>query len=298
MNPKVFVIVGPTASGKSSFAMTLAEKFPVEIINADSRQVYRGLNIGTSKPLSEDFSKVPHHLYDVCDPNEKFDSHTYQKMAEEKVRTILAKGKYPLVVGGTGLYVKSLLYGLVEAPGADLTLREKLEAEAREKGLVSLHERLKKIDPLAAKRIHQNDPARIIRALEVFELTGKTISEFQANHGFELPRFPFMKIGLKTERSKLYSLINQRVLAMVNQGLESEVKNLLQEWGTISILSRVIGYKEWIDFFANRKTKADVIEEIQQNTRNLAKRQMTWFQKEKDVVWVEENGMINDKEFA
>lgn len=284
---KVILIVGPTGIGKTEIGVRFAQKFNGEIVNADSRQVYKELDIGTSRPPPELFKKVPHHLFGVCDLNKRWDAAQFQKEADRAISEITSRKKIPIVVGGTGLYLKVLLFGLFEGPAAQPDVRQELEGTIQDEGLGRLYEELKEIDPKAATQIHPNDPTRIIRALEVYKVTGKPISNHQEEHHFKKPRYDYLKLGINQDRNILHKNIGNRVDEMVKGGLEEEVKELVRKWKRNFLLLHAIGYKEWFPYFDGEITKDQVIEQIKTNTRQFAKRQITWFRKEKDVVWVE-----------
>ncbi|MDP3921739.1 MAG: tRNA (adenosine(37)-N6)-dimethylallyltransferase MiaA [Candidatus Omnitrophota bacterium] len=291
MKPLVLFLVGPTGVGKSALAVTLASRIGGEIVSADSMQVYRGMSIGTAKPLRRDRRQVPHHLIDVRSPGNPFSVYEYQRLALKKISSISKRGKVPIVVGGTGLYIRSLLEGLSGQPGADPKFRARLEKEIRTGGLKKAYARLIRKDACAAERIKPSDKRRIIRALEIAELSGKKPSYWRGRGrpltalGFE-PRV----IGITQERSQLYASINARVDRMFRAGLLAEVRRLAQ--GRLSrTASQAVGYKELLPHVRNNRT-ADRVkvrearELIKRNSRRLAKRQWTWFKKEKGIVWM------------
>lgn len=286
---KIILIVGPTGVGKTEVGVHLAQKFSGEIINADSRQVYKELNIGTSKPPEELFKKVPHHLFGVCSLDQRMDASQSQKKTDQIIIEIIQRKRVPFIVGGTGLYIKTLLFGLFKGPPANKKIRLELEERVEKEGLGKLHEELEKIDPLAARTIHPNDPTRIIRALEVYQVTGKPISAHQGEHQFEKARYDYLRIGIHIDRKKLIEKIDHRVDEMIQEGLEEEVGNLYKKWPDNLLLSHAIGYKEWFGYFEGKLDKEKVIEQIKINTHQFAKRQMTWFRKEKDIEWFEPN---------
>lgn len=284
---KILIILGPTGVGKTELGVSLAKKFNGEIINADSRQVYREFDIGVCKPSEAFFELVPHYLFNLYSLNQQWDAASFQTEANEIIQSLLQKKKLPIIVGGTGLYIKALLYGLFEGPPAQPQIRNKLEKQIKEEGIMVLYEELKKADPLSANKIHPHDEIRIIRALEVYELTRKTITEHHKEHGFMEEKFHSLKIGLTMDRAILYEKINQRVDEMIQLGLEEEVRELIKQWGEIPLLLRAIGYKEWIPYFKGLRSKEEVTQAIKQNTRNFAKRQWAWFKNEKNIFWVE-----------
>ncbi|MCJ7508647.1 MAG: tRNA (adenosine(37)-N6)-dimethylallyltransferase MiaA [candidate division Zixibacteria bacterium] len=283
---KVLIILGPTAVGKTKVALEIADKLNGEIVSADSRQVYKYMDIGTAKPTSEEQRRVPHHLIDIINPDEKFSAAEYAKRATEAIYKILKKRKKPIVVGGSGLYIKALTEGLFEGPGANPKIRKKLEREAEELGNSHLYQRLKTIDPAAAKKIYPNDLKRIIRALEVYELTGKTISELHQKGTYFAPEFEFVKAGLGIDRKELYRRIEDRVDRMLSFGFVEEVRNLIK-MGYSSKLNALdtLGYKEIFSYLQGETDLNGAIEKTKQSTRNYAKRQLTWFRKDKEIIW-------------
>ena len=284
--PLVIVISGPTASGKSDLAMRIAEKFDGEIVNADSMQVYRCMNIGTAKPSRELMTRIPHHLFDIVDPDEEFTASDYSRIGREVVNDISSRGKTPIVAGGTGLYIRALLSGLVDAPGADDSVRSEYNEVAGRYGNEHLLEILRKVDPGSASRIHPNNRVRIIRALEVFRQTGRRISDFQDKHRFASKWCDSLKIGIDVERSELYERINRRVESMIADGFVVEVENLLSQGYSASLKSlSSIGYREICDYLLGRNTLAVAVERIKQNSRRYAKRQLTWFKGDPEVNW-------------
>lgn len=276
---KAVVILGPTGSGKTEIAVRLAKKFNGEIINADSRQIYRDLKIGVNLPPGSFFKEVPHHLFGVAPIDEPWDAARFSIEGETTIQQISSRGKIPFVVGGTGLYIKSLLFGLFEGPPADPKIREALGKQN------ALYERLQQVDRLAAEKIHPNDSMRIIRALEVFQLTGIPLSEHQSRHQFSQAKVSYLKIGLKLERRQLYARIDRRVDEMIKEGLEDEVRGLIEKQSHHSLLKRAIGYKEWFPCWEGKISREQTIDTIKKNSRHFAKRQIAWFGKEKDIIW-------------
>lgn len=279
---KILILLGPTGSGKTELAVDLARRLNGEIINADSRQVYQELNIGVAAPSEQDFQSVPHHLYQFLSLNEKMSTARFRHQALIAIEEIHSRKRLPILVGGTGLYIKTLLFGICDEAPSDMNLRQQL----KEKGLTALYKELKEKDPDSAKKIHPNDEFRIIRALEVYTLTGKTLSARHAEHGFKKTSFDYIKMGVDISRAVLYDRINQRVDLMVEQGLESEVKNLVEKYGKSDLLQKIIGYGEWFDYFDGKINQQAVTDQIKQKSRNYAKRQLTWFRKEKDIRWM------------
>jgi len=279
----MILILGVTASGKGKLAFALAKSLGAEIISIDSMKVYRRMDIGTAKPPKENRDQVPYHLIDVVEPSEPFSVARFLELAQAAISGIKNHNKPIVAVGGTALYIKSLLYGLFEGPGADEQIREELKAQAQAEGLDKLYEQLKTIDPDAAAKISANDPRRIIRALEVYKLTGKPISAFQqqwdanASHDWTI-------IGLRREKTEESKRINARVKKMIDAGLVDEVKRLLAEPIPLSKQARsAIGYAEIINHLSGQTALDDAIELIKKNTRKLAKAQRTWFKTFKNV---------------
>ena len=288
MKPKILVICGPTASGKSELALRLALRLDGELVNADSMQLYRGMDIGTAKPTHEQRTEIPHHLIDVADPDQHFSAADFADAADEAIRAISARGKRTIVVGGTGLYIRSLLNGLVDSPGDAGGIRQGLREEARGRGNQAMWEELQQVDPELAKRIHPNNLVRILRALEVFRLTGIPLSRYQQEHGFSGRRYRSLQIGIRVERPLLYSRIDQRVNRMLEQGLLQEVQQLLNTgYGPDTKAMRAIGYKETTAHLAGEYSRDEAIRLIKRNTRHYAKRQLTWFNADKDILWLE-----------
>jgi tRNA dimethylallyltransferase len=297
---KIVIICGPTCSGKTALGVELALRLGGEVVSADSQQVYRGLDIGTAKPTKKEMRGVPHHLIDVVDPDEGFDAAKYVELADEAIKGIVKRGRVPIVVGGTGLYIRALLYGLAEAPPRDDSIRERHEDLRKKHGVPYLYDMLKRADPDSAEKIKPNDFVRISRALEVFELTGKAIGEFQKGHGFLRPRYDCYKIGLSVERGELYRRINERVDRMIAEGFVEETLGLLKKYGPGCRALMAVGYREIADWHASHRPEPgshrpepvegrpqpSIIDLIKRNTRRYAKRQMTWFRAEKDVRWI------------
>jgi len=278
-------LVGPTASGKSSVGVCLAELIGGEIISLDSMQLWRGMDVGTAKPSAQDRARVPHHLVDILDPSESFSVARYVNLACAAVRDIAARGRVPLFVGGTALYLKSLTAGIFEGPPADWELRTRLRAIAADKGSPFLHDRLRGVDPDAADRIHPNDLRRIIRALEVFEKTGLPISQLQQQWREGRDEDPPI-FGIDRERDDLYERINTRVDRMMSEGFLEEVQGL-HDRGLGREASQAMCYRELIAHLSGEITDLDeAVELIKRNTRRFAKRQLTWFRGFPEIVWI------------
>ncbi len=288
MKKKIIAICGPTGVGKTGFAIHLAKAFDGEIIGADSMQIYKFMDIGTAKPDEHERSMAPHHLIDFIDPGDTFDAARYAKTAAYTVETIAGRGRLPIVAGGTGFYIKALIYGLFKGHKPDQLMLEALEQEKKEKGSHGLYERLKSLDPETATRLHPNDGFRIIRALEVISSTGSSITTLQKQHGFLDECYTTLKIGLKMEREKLYARIDKRVDIMMEQGLINEVKKLNQMGYHCGLKPmKSIGYRHICDYLKGSVTWDETLRLLKRDTRRYAKRQFTWFRKETDIIWLE-----------
>lgn len=289
----VIIIVGPTASGKTGLSIELAKLIKGSIVSADSMQIYRHMNIGTAKPDLAEMSGVSHYMIDEVNPDESFSVAKYRELALRYIELILEQGRRPIVAGGTGLYINSLLYNISFSQTiCDNELREALKKEAIEMGNRHLHEKLKRIDPIAASRIHENDTKRVIRAIEVYTHTNKTISEHSRVSRADPPPYNYILFGLDWERKKLYDRIDVRVDAMIEAGLIEEVKNLAQmgfDKGATSMQG--IGYKEILSYLKGECSMDEMVYILKRNTRRYAKRQLTWFRRIQEIKWlrVDEN---------
>ncbi len=281
--PPLVAIVGPTAVGKTKVAIALAEEFNGEIVSADSRQIYRFMNIGTAKPTPEERRRVPHHLIDVVEPDEEFTLAQYQELAFAAIDDITSRGKLPFLVGGTGLYVKAILEGfIIPRVTPQLALREHLYRRAGEEGAASLHDELRLIDPVAADRIGPRNVRRIIRALEVYYDTGLPISKLQ---GREPPPYRILKIGLTTGRTKLYRCIDQRVGRMMEEGLVEEVKELVEKgYGYELPAMSGLGYRQIGLHLQGRFELSEAIELMKRETRRFARQQYAWFRQNDETI--------------
>lgn len=285
MKPIVPIIVGPTGIGKTNLSILLAERLPVEIVSADSRQIYRKLDIGTAKPEKQIRERIPHHFIDIIDPSEYFSSGRFAKLARRTVKQIQRRNKIPLIAGGSGFYVKSLVDGIFEIEIQDHKIRDSLKQRIDSEGAESLHEELRKIDPALALKIKPRDKQRIVRGLEVYIITGKRLSELQERES-EPANFEPYFIGLTMERKQLYSRINQRVDKMLDDGLLVEVlylKNLGYHTGMNAL--NTVGYKEVFSYLDNDISYDKMVDLIKRNTRRYAKRQYTWFKREDRIQW-------------
>lgn len=293
---KVIVIGGPTASGKTGLGVQLAKRINGEVVSADSMQIYKDMDIGTAKATVEEMDGIKHHLIDFVSPDERYSVAEFKMDAEKKIEEILAKGKVPIVVGGTGLYIDSLVYG-IEYPDIefDEDYRNELLNEAEtEEGLVRLYETAKKIDPEAIDKISSNDKKRITRILEIYKATGMTKTEMERVSRLNGPKYDYRVFAIDMDREKLYERINLRVDLMIESGLVDEVRNIIDKYNNFPTAMQGLGYKEVVQFFNNEITYEEMIDKIKQETRRYAKRQLTWFRKNKDIVWLD--GLISKDE--
>ena len=288
MSKKIVVICGPTASGKTALSIALAKAFDGEVVSADSMQIYRRMDIGTAKPSRAEREGVPHHMLDVAQPGESYSVSRYAEEASACVEDILARGKLPIVCGGTGLYIDGLIRGTDFQPaGTDSGLRDKLEGEWEAQGAEAMMARLAAVDPDSAARLHLSDKRRILRALEVYLATGETITVHNARTKAIPPRYEAVMIGLNTEpRQILYDRIDRRVGVMLEQGLLQEVRSLLEDGLLEGTAAQAIGYKELLAHFRGEMSLEAAADLIRQKSRNYAKRQLTWFRRDERVKWI------------
>jgi len=284
--PRVILLVGPTAVGKTRMAMKMAELFGGEIVSADSMQVYRKMDIGTAKPTLEERRLIPHHLIDVVDPDQPFDVSQYCDLARKVIAGLQKEKKTVFVVGGTGLYIKALLGGLIAGPGADEALRQTLRAEMEKQGPLCLYEKLRRKDQKAAARIDPHDSVRIIRALEVLELTGRSIVEYQQRHRFQEQPYTVLKIGLMPDRTVLHETIDKRTDRMISNGFIDEVRQLLERGYSRSLKPmQSLGYRHVCTFLAGERDLDETVRSIKCDTFRYSKRQMTWFSADRQISW-------------
>ena len=285
---KVIVICGPTASGKTALSIELAKRINGEIVSCDSMQIYKDMDIGTAKPTIEEMQGIKHYLIDFVSPDERYSVADYKIDAKKAIKEIINKGKVPIIVGGTGLYVDSLIYE-IEYPNIefDEEYRLKLEKEADENGLDDLYEKAKKIDSQAIEKISENDRKRILRILEIYHATGKNKTEQEIESRKKEVEYDYKVYALKWDREKLYERINKRVDIMLEQGLIDEVKSIYKKYKKFPTAMQGLGYKEVVEYLENKTTKEEMIEKIKQETRRYAKRQMTWFRKNKQTIWLD-----------
>ncbi|MCY3625881.1 MAG: tRNA (adenosine(37)-N6)-dimethylallyltransferase MiaA [Candidatus Dadabacteria bacterium] len=286
--PKLVVVLGPTASGKTEMALEIAARTGACILSADSVQVYRHFDIGSAKPTEEQRRGIPHFLIDVAEPDEDFNAGTYMRLALDQIRRLVGDGRKIVVVGGTFLYVKALLYGLLEGVKVDREFREHLARERDAKGVASLHKKLEAVDPVSAGRINPNDYVRIERALEVYHTTGECMSDHHRRHGFSEQRFNALKIGLLGDRERLRSAIDERVDAMIDRGWVEEVKAIrAMGYGSHLKPMKSIGYKRINEFLDGRLDLKTAVEKIKTDTKRFSKRQSTWLRTDEDIKWLD-----------
>ncbi|QDG54035.1 tRNA (adenosine(37)-N6)-dimethylallyltransferase MiaA [Persicimonas caeni] len=284
--PKILVIAGPTAVGKTSLALEVAERLDGEIVNYDSVQLYRMLDIGTAKPSEAERARVPHHLFDVLDPDEESNVADYIAMAEEAIADIVRRGKIPILVGGTGMYVRILVHGIFEAPPPDEEIRARHRALAEEKGRPFLHAKLAEVDPDLAERIHPNDLVRVSRGLEIYEQTGKPLSVHQREHRFQKPNYDALKIALLRPRDELYERINRRAELMLERGLVEEYEAVIAAGYDRQLKPlQSLGYRQMGEHIFDDVPLDEAVEDIKGQTRRYAKQQISWFRNEPHIHW-------------
>ncbi|MBC8259125.1 MAG: tRNA (adenosine(37)-N6)-dimethylallyltransferase MiaA [SAR324 cluster bacterium] len=282
---KIIVVAGPTASGKSDLAMNLAQEFNGELICSDSMQVYRKMDIGTAKPTLAEQKLVPYHQLDLIDPDGHYSAGQYERDTSLIIKQIQERGHLPILVGGTGLYYRALMYGISNIPDIPESLREEILGWQTEHGTSYCWNQLQKHDPEGAARLHPNDTARILRSLEVVLATGRTLTSFQQQQPFSKARYEFQAVALEWERSRLYERINQRTRSMLDSGWIAEVEMLLTQYPPKLKPLQAIGYREIVQYLHAELEWEPMVQRIQQRTRQYAKRQMTWFKKEDQVEW-------------
>jgi tRNA dimethylallyltransferase len=293
-NPGI-VILGPTASGKSQLAISLALRFQGEIVNCDAFQTYRGMDIGTAKVSRTEQEKVRHHMLDLQDPDRDFSAGDYQRQAREVIRVIGDRGKLPFIVGGTGFYLRALIEGLFEGPARSEELRSRMRKIIQRKGPQILHRALQRIDPECVERIAQMDAERIIRAYEVYLVSGKSMTWWQQQPRDAFKGYRWLKLGIDLPREWLYERINQRVDEMFRRGLMGETRELLKQFTRDSQAFKAIGYGQAVASIEGRMTESEAIEETKKQSRHYAKRQLTWFRADPSILWLD--GKLEPKEF-
>ncbi|WP_017727407.1 tRNA (adenosine(37)-N6)-dimethylallyltransferase MiaA [Halalkalibacterium ligniniphilum] len=297
MKENLVAIVGPTAVGKTELSIKLAQLFRGEVISGDSMQVYRGMDIGTAKVTKEEMDNIPHHLVDIKEPTESFSVAEFQEQAIPLISNINARGKTPFLVGGTGLYVNAVTHHFMFADSpSDPNYREELEQFVTEHGAKALHCKLEEIDPVTSRELHPNNYRRVIRALEVYKLTGKTLAEFRQEQKQQTP-YNLVMIGLTMEREVLYDRINRRVDRMIEQGLLEEARSLYKSGVRNCQSVQAIGYKEVYEFLEGHVSLTEAIEMLKRNSRRYAKRQLTWFRNKADVTWFDMTNGLSQQKF-
>jgi tRNA dimethylallyltransferase len=285
-DPLVVILLGPTASGKTALSLSLAERFNGEIVSCDSVAVYRGMELGTAKPSLEERARAPHHLIDVAEPDEPFTAGEYARQARAALAGIAARGKAPIVTGGTGLYLRALTEGLFAGPARQEELRARLRSKAQKRGSAWLHRALARLDPATAERIHANDEPKLIRAIEVCLAAGSPLSTLLRSEGKNpLTGFRLLRVGLDPPRAELYGRINARCAAMFAAGLVDETRGLLAQYGEVKALDS-LGYKQARGVLDGSLSEEAAVAAAQQGHRNYAKRQRTWFRREPEVRWI------------
>lgn len=285
---KVIVICGPTALGKTGLSIKLAQKMQGEVISCDSMQIYKHMNIGTAKPTKEEMQDIKHHLIDFVEPSKRYSVADFRKDALKAIESTLKQNKVPIIVGGTGLYVNCLTQN-IQYPTleTDLEYRKLLEEKVEKEGLQVLYEEAKKIDEEAMQTISNNDQKRIMRVLEIYHQTGKTKTELEIESRREPPMYEYIVFAINMDREKLYERINKRVDIMLEQGLIEEVKNLLEMYKEFPTSMQGLGYKEVASYLNGELTKEEMIEKLKMETRRYAKRQLTWFRKDPNIIWLD-----------
>lgn len=293
--PKVIVICGPTASGKTALSIELAKKINGEIVSADSMQIYKDMNIGSAKVTNEEMQGIKHYMIDYVSPDERFSVADYKTNAKNAIEEIIKKGKTPIVVGGTGLYIDALIYEIeYKDIKIDENYRKELQEIEKNQGLEVLYKKALEIDPKAMEKISQNDSKRIMRVLEIYKATGKNKTEQEAESRLKEIPYDYKVFALTMDRDKLYERINKRVDIMIENGLIDEVKNLLEKYSEFPTAMQGLGYKEVRDYLQEKITKDEMIEKIKQESRRYAKRQLTWFRKNKQTIWLNSLEKIDD----
>lgn len=290
---KLLVLLGPTAVGKTALSLELAQTFQAEIISGDSMQVYRGMDIGTAKASSAERALVPHHLIDIRDPDQSYAVSDFQEECQQAIEAIAARGRLPFIVGGTGLYIQSVVYGYrFSQAGQDDQYRQEMQEYAEQHGVQALHDRLRQVDPESAARIHMNNTRRVIRALEIYHLTGRTMTDYLAEQDRESP-YQLCLLGLTMERERLYRRIEERIDLMIEEGLIGEVQDLLERGYAPGLISmQGLGYKEIIGYLSGEYTREHAIYLLKRNTRRFAKRQLSWFRQMREIEWID----VTDRE--
>ncbi len=284
--PLAVVVLGPTASGKTALALVIAQRFGGEIVNCDSVAMYRDFEVGTAKPNAAERARAPHHLLDFVEPTEYITAGEYARQARQVLREVAARGRLPIITGGTGLYLRALLEGLFPGPQRSEELREKLRARSRVRGAEHLHRILRRLDPPAAGRIHANDAPKVVRAIEVCLASRRPMTELWQEGREPLPGFRVLRLGLNPARDALYARINQRAAEMFTAGLVAETRHLLEKYGDRARPLQSLGYRQAVQFLGGELDEKQTLLAVQQAHRNYAKRQMTWFRREPNARWL------------
>ena len=294
--PRVIVICGPTASGKTSLGVELAKTINGEVVSADSMQIYKDMTIGTAKPTQEEMQGIKHYLIDFVLPSQRYSVAEFKKDATTAIDEIIKKGKTPIIVGGTGLYIDSLIYGIeYNEIKIDEKYRKELEKIAEKEGLEVLYDKAKKIDEVAIQKISKNDKKRIMRILEIYKATGKTKTQQEEESRKKEVKYDFKIFAINMDRTLLYERINRRVDLMIQNGLIEEVENIIKKYSEFPTAMQGLGYKEVVEYLNNNCSKEEMIENIKMQTRRYAKRQLTWFRKNKETTWIDgTNDMQNN----
>ncbi len=293
---RILAVVGPTAAGKTEIGITLAKETNGEVISVDSMQIYRWMDIGTAKPSPDMLSAIPHHLIDILTPDQEYNAGMFAEDADRIIQILQHAGKTPILVGGTGLYLRALINGIIDVPEISEEIRTRVRTLASEQGVLECYRQLKELDPKSAERLHPNDISRVSRALEVFWETGSSIKDFQEDHKFRQQRYEVYYVGSRWPRETLYERINRRVHLMVEQGLIAETKGLLEMGYNEHLPSmNAIGYKQSVAFLKGDISEVEMIADIQQKSRHYAKKQLTWYKKEPHIHWLKDNH-LNDED--
>ena len=292
---KAIVICGPTASGKTKLSVELAKKINGEIVSCDSMQIYKDMTIGTAKPTEEEMQGIKHYLIDCVSPEIRYSVADYKKDAISAIEEIISKGKVPIIVGGTGLYLESLIYNIeYNEIEEEIKYKEEKKKNKKEEGLETLYKKAESIDPEAIKKISHNDKKRIFRILEIYKSTGKTKTQLEIESRKNKPEYDFLLFGITMDREKLYERINLRVDLMIKAGLIEEVKNLCKKYKELPTALQGLGYKEVVEYLDGKISKEEMIEKIKQETRRYAKRQLTWFRKYDNLIWLDGLGDLQN----
>ncbi len=286
---RVIAVIGPTAAGKTGLGINLARETGGEVISVDSMQIYRWMDIGTAKPSPDQLSLVPHHLIDILNPDQEYNAGMFAGDADGIIKTLCHERKTVVLVGGTGLYLRALVHGIIEVPEISKEIRQEVRNLAAELGVNECHHRLCELDPRSAEKLHPNDISRISRALEVVLETGNSIQDYQLQHRFQQQRYEVLYVGASWSRDTLYDRINRRVLQMVDEGLVEETRSLLKMGYDENLASmNSIGYKQALSYIKGRMTKDEMIADIQQKSRQYAKKQITWYKKDRSIHWIDQ----------